>query len=393
VQLSISKARSASTSPALTNGLWTTVVSAGVLKSELTNSLWTTWASVLKPELPNGLWTTGVLAGVVKSETPAGYEYFEWQSAPTGITALDDKVGYIPKSALTQIYTPHSISSGRTTLLCSLLAQFTDREELCALIDGRDCFDAKAAEAAGVDLSQVLWVRCGKKQRTSYGKNEEVDLEKKQRNLEKKQRRGHGEEQRTGHAEKHGARCEKKQEKSHEGKPETSYAGKPEASYVRKPGVGYEDRAVVREVNGAGKASVRPAEERRMKPLEQAFKAADILIQNGGFGLIAIDLGDVEERLVRKIPLTTWFRFARVIEKQPTALVVFATCPAAQSCAALTLQLKNAEAQWSTKAHAHGHTQFLAGLKCEVEIGRVRGHRRKPVQSSNVSFAATPAWK
>jgi len=30
--------------------------------------------------------------------------------------------------------------------------------------------------------------------------------------------------------------------------------------------------------------------ERVMKTVEQAFKAADILIQNGGFGVIAIDL-------------------------------------------------------------------------------------------------------
>ena len=52
-----------------------------------------------------------------------------------------------------------------------------------------------------------------------------------------------------------------------------------------------------------------------MKAVEQAFSAADILIQNGGFGMIALDLGNVEERLIRKIPLTSWFRFARVMEK------------------------------------------------------------------------------
>jgi hypothetical protein len=34
------------------------------------------------------------------------------------------------------------------------------------------------------------------------------------------------------------------------------------------------------------------------------------------------------------------------------------------------------------------HTQFLAGLTCEVEVGRVRGQGQKPVQSSVTSFAA-----
>jgi len=128
-----------------------------------------------------------------------------------------------------------------------------------------------------------------------------------------------------------------------------------------------------------------------MQPIEQAFKAADILIQNGGFGLIAIDLGEIEERLVRKIPLITWFRFARVIERQPTALVVFATYPAAQSCAALTLHIKSAAARWHTGAHAHA--QFLSGLTCEVELGKVRGRVRKPSQSAKAGFAATPVWK
>ena len=83
-----------------------------------------------------------------------------------------------------------------------------------------------------------------------------------------------------------------------------------------------------------------------MKAVEQAFKAADILIQNGGFGVIALDLGNVDEKLIRKIPLTTWFRFARVMEALPTALVVLLTHSAAQSCAALTLNM-GASSQWS----------------------------------------------
>lgn len=286
------------------------------------------------------------------------YGWPEGPSVPTGIGALatsfDNSVGNISKAALTQICIPKNMSSGRTAILCSLLAQVTDRQELCALIDAGDCFDAGCAESAGVNLSRLLWVRCGKKQKR-----------------------------------------------------------------------GPTDRGKKPECCGA--------EERRMKPLEQGFKAADILIQNGGLGLIVIDLGEIDERLVRKIPLTTWFRFARVIEKQPTALVVFATYPAAQSCAALTLHIKNSEIHWSAEANSkarantnqqihrgpcladsqeHGdaqqqgnagsgqashpaipHAQFLAGLTCEVELGRVRGQGRKPVQSSGAGFVATPIWK
>src|SRR5690348_10957535 len=80
---------------------------------------------------------------------------------------------------------------------------------------------------------------------------------------------------------------------------------------------------------------VRCREKGKLKPLEQAFKAADILVQNGGFGLIAVDLTSIGSRYLRKVPLTTWFRFARVVERTRTALVFMTNYPVAQSCAGL----------------------------------------------------------
>ena len=61
--------------------------------------------------------------------------------------------------------------------------------------------------------------------------------------------------------------------------------------------------------------------KQKLPPLEQAFITADILLNSGGFGLVAVDLSDFSERLINKIPLATWFRFARVVEKHRTALV------------------------------------------------------------------------
>src|SRR5437899_2625606 len=104
------------------------------------------------------------------------------------------------------------------------------------------------------------------------------------------------------------------------------------------------------------------------KAVEQAFKAADILIQNGGFGVIALDLGNVDEKMIRKIPLTTWFRFARVMEALPTALVVMLTHSAAQSCAALTLNM-DASAQWLGSEEV-SHTRLISSVQFDLEIGR-----------------------
>lgn len=85
----------------------------------------------------------------------------DWQSRPapetmeTGIPDLR-----LPRGCLTEIY--GAASSGRTTLLYSILAAATARDELCALVDGDDSFDPASAEAAGVRLENILWISCGK---------------------------------------------------------------------------------------------------------------------------------------------------------------------------------------------------------------------------------------
>ena len=56
---------------------------------------------------------------------------------------------------------------------------------------------------------------------------------------------------------------------------------------------------------------VRCGENSPQKCLEQLLRAADLLLESGGFGLIALDLGDLPPQTARRIPLTTWFRFRR----------------------------------------------------------------------------------
>src|SRR5215475_9566369 len=68
----------------------------------------------------------------------------------TGIQILDRRTGGIPKSGLTQVCAPAGVSSGRTTLLLSVMERVTSRE-FCALVDASDSFDPASAEAAGVD--------------------------------------------------------------------------------------------------------------------------------------------------------------------------------------------------------------------------------------------------
>jgi hypothetical protein len=73
--------------------------------------------------------------------------------------SLSSVIGNVPRGALTEIAGP--ASSGRTSLLYSLLALASSGDEFCALLDADDRFDPESAAAAGVRLSQVLWIRCG----------------------------------------------------------------------------------------------------------------------------------------------------------------------------------------------------------------------------------------
>lgn len=80
--------------------------------------------------------------------------------------------------------------------------------------------------------------------------------------------------------------------------------------------------------------------------LEHAFKATDLLLHAGGFGLVVLDLGDVAGKDARRIITSWWYRFRRTVEDRPTVLTVISEEACTRSCAALTLELKG-KAEWS----------------------------------------------
>src|SRR5216683_1725206 len=80
--------------------------------------------------------------------------------------------------------------------------------------------------------------------------------------------------------------------------------------------------------------------------LERAFKATDLLLQSGGFGLVVLNLADVAAKCARRIISSWWFRFRRAIENTPTVLLVVTPVPCTRSCAALVLEVKNEGPVW-----------------------------------------------
>jgi len=189
----------------------------------------------------------------------------DWQSMPepellpSGVPQID-----LPRGCLTEIIGP--ASSGRTSLMLAILAQATAREEVCALVDAEDAFSPHAAADAGVELSRLLWVRCG-----------------------------------------HNA--------------------------------------------------------------EHALRAADLLIQGGGFGVVVMDMGDTPESIARRISLTSWFRLRRAVEHTPAVLISLARKSNARTCASLVIECGCTRSNWSG---ARGVSCLLRGMDVRTRVTRRR---------------------
>ena len=266
----------------------------------------------------------------------------------SGIPQLDSLAGGLARGCLTEIC--GTASSGRTSVLLSALARATQRGEVCALVDASDSFDPASAAAVGMEMNRLLWVRCGEKYLS----------------------RKHPSAALTGR-----------------GKTLDSYRSMPSGMPpAAEHGFGF---------------------RRWESPLGQMLKVTDLLLQSHGFGMIALDLGDVPVPSARRIPLASWFRFRRAVEHTPTVLLVLEQQPIAGSCSSLLLKVSAVSAQRSgeklsaVSAQRSGnplshselpHFELLDQFEITAELLRSRLEtklERKPVQSTT-SFKSRAAW-
>jgi len=134
--------------------------------------------------------------------------------------------------------------------------------------------------------------------------------------------------------------------------------------------------------------------KRETPRVEQALRAADLLLQAGGFGLVVMDLGDIPPAIARRVPLTSWFRFRRAVENTATALVVVEQEASAKSCAALVLKTRQSAVSTQQSAKTRivpTHTRLLCGMQLEIEVLNSRA-QRKPVRSTTTSFESRASW-
>jgi hypothetical protein len=115
----------------------------------------------------------------------------------------------------------------------------------------------------------------------------------------------------------------------------------------------------------------------RCQNIDQSLRATDLLLQSGGFGIVAVDLSDVSARLARQVPLHVWFRFRRAVEDTSTILLVMEQETNAKTCASLVLRLEAGPPRWSQIESAqaselHPHTRLWRGVEIATEVVRSR---------------------
>jgi len=78
----------------------------------------------------------------------------------------------------------------------------------------------------------------------------------------------------------------------------------------------------------------------RCSKASEGVKAADLLLRDGNFPLVIIDLLLNAPEELRKIPQTNWYRLQRLVEVLPTACLILTRCEMVSS-AQLKLVLEN----------------------------------------------------
>lgn len=106
------------------------------------------------------------------------------------------------------------------------------------------------------------------------------------------------------------------------------------------------------------------------RQVDRAVKALTLVLQAGEFGLVALDVADVPDPLLRALPFTTWLRLARIVEGSRTACLVVGARPVARSPGGVTIALDAGGAvSWSG---ASDRARVFDGLSVQPRVVQAR---------------------
>ena len=219
----------------------------------------------LMPDLPQVVAAQDLLLELKRRRfvIPASQIQREINLVASGLDELDEVCkGGLPRGGITEFQVPFG---GSATVLYSLLAAATKRQETTALIDPGDGFDMASATSMGVDLKRLLWVRA--------------------------------------------------------------------------------------------------------RDIKEALRAAELILDAGGFGLVVLDLSFIEKRINKVLPAAAWLRIKKRASLCGALAVVFSATKTVGTFASLSVEVRQGRARWGGKL---AKERWLDGVDLFFELKRKR---------------------
>jgi len=300
--------------------------------------------------------------------------------ASLGIEEIDTLLeGGLPIGAITELVGPES--SGRTSLALSFIAQLTKAGKVCAWVDVSNALHPESAAASGIELSRLLWVRCGVQVTAPVRSQQSFALPDKylipppiKKGLHGGGFGTHPRNEVKGLSSAVGdllqtqtlaPRCAEPQ---HKEKLEKA---------VFEPCV----KTLIPKQSARVSLSNKP-----LSRIDQALRVTDLLLQGGGFSAVVFDMGSIAPEHASRVPLATWFRYRAAAEQTQTSIVLLTQHSCAKSSVDLLLRFRPGIA-------CRNETTVFSGISHSLELVRRRFAQtptnvvplRKPPQSATVA--------
>jgi hypothetical protein len=109
------------------------------------------------------------------------------------------------------------------------------------------------------------------------------------------------------------------------------------------------------------------------RAVERSIKAFTLVLESRAFGLAVCDLADIPPAVLRRLPFTTWFRLARLVEGGRTAALLVVAERAGRSTGGVTIALgQDTTPRWRG---ASERARLFDGIVPRARVLGRNGHR------------------